>query len=213
MMKFSKSFFKKVWVSLCLLLVMSPSCVFSDQNKTIYQIDQDESWIYCSVKFLVMQTIKAQFRDFSGRIEYDPTDISKSQVKMIIKTPGLNTGKPMWNRIILSPKILDASRYPEMTFDSQSIVPKGSHYEVAGLFGLHGVSHHEKLPFEIQGPFVDDKRGFFIKAKGKWVLNRKNFKVVWNMVLDHGGVVVGDSVAIDWEIKAYAVEDKKEVVQ
>ena len=40
-------------------------------------------------------------------------------------------------------------------------------------------------------------------VKGSWQFNRKDFNIIWNHLLDRGGVLVGDYVTVDWGIRAY----------
>lgn len=70
-------------------------------------------------------------------------------------------------------------------------------YWVNGVIDLHGVKKEIASVFTLK---VNPDSSLFLK--GQWVLRRKDFGITWNKVLDHGGVVVGDHVTVDWEILA-----------
>ena len=40
-----------------------------------------------------------------------------------------------------------------------------------------------------------------MNINGSWLINRKDFKIIWNKLLDHGGVLVSDYFTVNWEIK------------
>ena len=40
-----------------------------------------------------------------------------------------------------------------------------------------------------------------LDLKGTWIINRKDFNIIWNKYLDQGGIVVGDILTVDWGIK------------
>jgi len=59
-------------------------------------------------------------------------------------------------------------------------------------------------------PVIDNKTGEFscygrqkyILTSGQWLINRKDFGITWNKLLDKGGIIVGNIITIDWKIVA-----------
>ena len=102
-----------------------------------------------------------------------------------------------FDRIVRSPRLLDANRYPEIVFQSKTIVEKGDHYIVEGTLDLHGVRKDLSFKFDVQN--LDQNQ---ILAKGKWRIKRKDFGIIWHKVLDYGGIIVGNHITINWELVA-----------
>ena len=84
-----------------------------------------------------------------------------------------------------------------------AIYKKDKQYFVKALVTLKGVKKSLILPFNLAGPFEDRQSHRYVKASGHWIINRKDFNIVWNPVLDKGGIIVGDHITLNWKIKAY----------
>jgi polyisoprenoid-binding protein YceI len=73
-----------------------------------------------------------------------------------------------------------------------------------GDLTLHGVTREVRLDVTAEGrgrdPWGGDRAGFSVTGK----VNRKDFGLTWNQLLEAGGAVVGDEVkiSIDAEIVA-----------
>ena len=51
--------------------------------------------------------------------------------------------------------------------------------------------------------YIDHKtKQKILDLNGSWTINRKDFNIIWNKLLDHGGIIVGDHFTVDWGIKA-----------
>ncbi len=191
---------KRFCIILFLSLIWTSPCL----AQTLYIVDKKQSHIKGSVSYTVIGRYRAQFNDIGGKINFDPNHLAQSSVVLTVKTKSLHSRYPKLDRIILSKRLLDAAAYPTMTFESQSITKKPSGYWVIGTAHLHGISKSLAFPFDVKGPFKDVHQRSYIKASGRWVVNRKDFDVVWNKILDQGGLIVGNHITIDWDIVAWA---------
>jgi polyisoprenoid-binding protein YceI len=120
-----------------------------------------------------------------------------------VKTASIDTGVPDRDKHLQSADFFEAEKYPEMTFKSTRIKPVGEdRYEVTGTFTLRGVSKELTLPVTFLGfakdPRGNEKAGFETSV----TLNRKDFGMVWNKVLDNGGALLGDEVYVSVNIEA-----------
>ncbi len=114
---------------------------------------------------------------------------------------------PALDKHVRSRQILYVKKYPTVEFESTEIRRVGEyHYEVRGRLTMRGVTREIASPFELR--FVDGKKR--VEARGTWLINRKLFKIIWNPFLDHGGIIVGDHVTVDWTIVAEAESEKKD---
>ena len=108
-----------------------------------------------------------------------------------------------------SPDFFEVDKYPTMTFRSRRVESTSldtNQYRLVGDLTLHGVTKEVTLDVTFEGiakdPYGNNRAGF--SATGK--LNRKDFGLGWNQLLETGGVVVGDEVklSIDSQVIATA---------
>ena len=169
-----------------------------------YYIDPELSKIDGSIHYSVVGTYHAMFEDFSGTFHYDPNDVGKSWVVFEIKTASIKSRFETLDNIVRSKQIFDVENYPLTIFKSKSMTPGEQDGEllVVGDLILHGVTKEITFPFYVEGPFENKKDGD-IRAKGKWVINRKEFNIIWSKWLDVGGILVGNHITVDWEIVGF----------
>ncbi len=78
----------------------------------------------------------------------------------------------------------------------------GNRAKVKGLLTIHGVSREVVLEAEYLGaakdPWGNQRYGFHAETR----INRKDFGMTWNEVVEAGGVLVGDEVEILLDVEA-----------
>ena len=86
------------------------------------------------------------------------------------------------------------AKYPNITFKTTSVQYNGSALTIKGNITIRDVTKEITLTGETLGPIKDPwgQTRMGINAKGS--LNRKDFGLLWNKVLESGGLVVGDIV-------------------
>jgi len=165
-----------------------------------YLVDPEASAIDGSIHYALVGTYAAAFKEFSGTIFFDPNNLAESRVELIVEVESLESNQPGLDRVVKSPRLLHATRWPQARFQSLSIHPREhgepGEYEVVGNFQLAGVTRELTLPFEVVlGP---DRS--VLEASGRWLIRRKDFGIFWNKILDHGGFIVGDHIVLKWKI-------------
>jgi len=103
-----------------------------------------------------------------------------------------------------SPDFLDVARYPTIVFVSKKVEAGApGHFKVIGDLTLHGVTREVSLDVEGPTPEIKDPRGNTrAGAQATTTINRKDFGLTWNQVLETGGVAVGDEVTITIDVEA-----------
>ena len=89
-----------------------------------WEIDKDHSNFYFSVNHIYAK-VHGRFTDFKGIFLFDPDDLKDSKVSFEIKANSIDTGISKRDRHVLSDEFLDASKYPLITFTSNSITKAG----------------------------------------------------------------------------------------
>lgn len=183
-----------------LTVLMSPSA-YSEQ---IFQFNPQTSKLNGSITYTVVGRYNASFEEFSGKVGFDER---KNQIQSIYLKIKANTVKSKFatlDKIVRSKKVLDVATYPDITFRAKKIEKKNNQNFVTGMITAHGVTRIMTFPFsfKIIKDSKTEKVGY-LYAQGRWVINRRDFNIIWNKVFDRGGVVIGDRITLDWQINAY----------
>ena|ERR1039457_6987988 len=175
-----------------------------------WKIDPDHSNIGFKVRHLMVSNVKGVFEKHSGTIDINDKDITNSRVEVTIDTNSINTNVQKRDTHLRSADFFDVARYPAMTFISRKVAKAGKdRLLITGDLTLHGVTREVVL--DVEGPSQESKdpsgnirRGATASTK----INRKDFGLVYNSVLETGGVAIGEEVTISLEIEMIRVTDK-----
>ena len=167
-----------------------------------WDIDVGHSAVHFWVRHMVISKVHGRFARWSGAIELDPQDLSRSSVEVKIDAASIDTQVADRDAHLRSPDFLDVAKYPELTFRSRRVEKGGSGLRVTGDLTLHGVTREVTLEAEFAGtgkdPWGNERAGFSAKTS----LDRKDYGLMWNAALEAGGVLVGEKVEISIELEA-----------
>ncbi len=169
---------------------------------TPWEIDVSHSAIQFHVRHMVISRVHGRFSKWSGVIQLDGEDLTRSSVEVTIDAASIDTQVADRDTHLRSPDFLDVARYPQLTFRSRRIQKAGEGYRVTGDLELHGVKREVVLEAEFSGtgkdPWGNERAAFTAKA----ALDRREFGLTWNAALEAGGVLVGEKVEITIELEA-----------
>jgi polyisoprenoid-binding protein YceI len=181
-----------------LLLALLPAPAAAEP--AIYKVDPDHSGVAFSIRHFV-SNIPGRFRDFDGSIRYDKLSPGISSVELTARVASIDTGNNDRDEHLRSADFFDAQKFPTVTFTSSEVkAVDADTLEVTGDLTLHGVTKRITIPVEVLGTVKTpngEKAGF----QALFTVNRKDFGITWNRVLDAGGTVLGEDVKIDVEIE------------
>lgn len=167
-----------------------------------FKIDPAHSQVRFSVPHMVMFTVRGAFTDFSGTIEANVANKSLQSVEGTVAVASIDTREAKRDAHLKSPDFFAVEQYPEITFKDTKIIGSGNNITVIGDLTIRGITNRVTLTGRYLGqmsdPWGNVRVGFL--AHGK--INRHNFGVKWNQVLETGGVMVGKEVQITLEIQA-----------
>jgi polyisoprenoid-binding protein YceI len=174
-----------------------------------YRIDPAHSIIGFAIRHLEINWVEGRFKDFTGTIRYDESDVTKSSVEFTAKVESIDTGVERRDNHLRTADFFEVAKYPELSFKSTSVERKGKdRYVLNGDFTLKGVTKQVSLPFTITGA-VKDPQGntrFGINAQTK--INRRDYGITWGKPLENGGIDVGNEVTIDLQLEAVKAAPK-----
>jgi polyisoprenoid-binding protein YceI len=168
-----------------------------------WQIDSAHSGIHFAVRHLVIAKVRGHFSRWSGTVSVPDGDVARATVDVTVDTSSIETGVADRDAHLKSADFLDVATFPEMTFRASRTEPTGEgRFRLRGDLTLHGVTREVALDVESAGqtqdPWGNTRAGFAARAS----IDRKDFGLTWNQVLEAGGVMVGDKIEIELEIEA-----------
>jgi|SRR5689334_20700128 polyisoprenoid-binding protein YceI len=165
-------------------------------------IDRSHSEVAFQVRHLLSK-VRGRFNDFTGTIEFDPSNPQNSRVDVTIQAASIDTGEPDRDKHLRSADFFDVETYPTLRFVSTSVTPRGENsYDVAGQLTIHGVTRQVVLPATFVGAAADPWGNVKSVFEAELPLNRKDFGLTWNAALETGGFLVGDDVRVSLSIQA-----------
>jgi polyisoprenoid-binding protein YceI len=168
---------------------------------TEWQIDPAHAAAHFSVRHLMISNVRGEFSKLSGTVVLDPADMTRSIVEVSLETASINTREPQRDEHLRSADFLDVANHPAITFRSKRITTAGpENFKLTGDLTIRGVT--KEVTFDVEGPtpamkdpWGNVRAGVMATAK----IKRKDFGLVWNALIEGGGVMVGDEVSITIE--------------
>lgn len=132
-----------------------------------YVIDTEgqHAFVQFKISHLGYSYILGDFEEFSGSFNYDPDNVADSSANVTVDVNSLDTNHAERDKHILSGDFLNASEYPEATFESTGFESIGEgEGKLTGDLTLHGVTNEVTLDVTHIGggedPWGDYRQGF-----------------------------------------------------
>ncbi len=190
---------RRLSVVLIGLALPSPA---SAQSVT-WTIDPGHSAATFQVRHMIVANVKGEFSGPVGTASFDPKDLSTLRVDATIDARTINTRNPDRDKDLKSDLFFDVAKYPRITFKSKSVTVEGpGKLKVLGDLTIKGVT--KPVTLDVEGPTQEIKDIWGsrrIGATATTTINRRDFNIVYNRMLEGGGAVVGDQVSISLDIE------------
>lgn len=197
---------------LCLLAAIGLSTGTAAYADGDWTIDTKHSGATFTVKHMMVSNVPGQMGGITGTITYDGKNVDGLKVNAKLDPSTINTSEAGRDEHLRGSDFFDVAKYPAITFESTGVVPvMAGGFKLAGKLTMHGVTKNVEL--NVDGPteiFKDKKKGVErVGASGSTTINRKEFGMNYNNVLDNGGVAVSDEVKITLNLEASRKLDEK----
>src|SRR5581483_5356034 len=156
-----------------------------------WDIDTAHSSVGFSVRHLLVSKVRGAFTKWSGSLSFDESAPHESRVEVTIDAASVDTHEPKRDEHLRSGDFLDVARFPALTFKSTRVEAAGKgRFRVTGDLTLQGVTREVVLDVEdagrVKDPWGGERAGFSATA----AIDRKEFGIVFNQVLDAGGLAL-----------------------
>ena len=170
-----------------------------------WYIDPSHSNVTFGVKHMMVATVRGKLGKLQGEIDFDPKVPATTRILATIDASTIDTNDPKRDGHLKSPDFFDVAQYPELTFRSTKIEPKGPNgkdqFTVSGDLTIRGTTKPVSFDAVIEGVASDTDGGEHLGASGTLVIERAQWGLVWNQPLANG-VLVGDKVTVQLELSA-----------
>jgi polyisoprenoid-binding protein YceI len=164
-----------------------------------WNLDLAHTEIGFVVRHAGISKVRGQFKDAEATLELTDS-LADSKVNATIKTASFDSGDANRDGHVRGEDFFDVENFPEISFVSNTILPKGDVYELQGDLTIKGVTRPVALETEFNGVAVDPFGNTRAGLSAETTISRKDFGLTWNAVLEAGGVLVSDKVAVNLEL-------------
>jgi len=164
-----------------------------------WKFDPYHTQVEFSAKHLGMMTVRGHFNEVNATGEIYPATPDRSKFEATINVASIRTHNAQRDKDLLSSNFLEVDKYPTMSFKSTKVEEAGNDkFKVAGELTIKGTTKPVTFNVVRYGEFNDPRMGHRIGYAAETKINRKDFGMNFNPVLD-GKFVVSDEIAINIE--------------
>ena len=165
----------------------------------IWKFDPYHTQVEFSAKHLGMMTVRGHFAEVTASGEIDVEHPEHSKIEATINTASIRTHNEQRDNDLRASNFLEVDKYPTITFKSTKIEPAGSDkYKLTGDMTIKGTTKPVTLDVVKYGEFNDPRMGHRIGYAAEGKINRKDFGMSFDMMLD-GKFIVSNEIRINIE--------------
>ena len=178
---------------------------FSSLYATDYKVDPVHSEIGFKVKHLMISSVKGTFKKFAGTYSLDESKKHFSSLEGTVDVATLDTDEKERDDHLRSPDFFNAKKYPKMKLKLLSQNGDKASVELTIKDVTKTITMEmEEINGPVKDPWGNVRSAFELHGK----INRKDFNINFNKILETGGLLVGDSVKMDIVIEGIKVATK-----
>jgi polyisoprenoid-binding protein YceI len=170
-----------------------------------WQLDPAHSSVEFAVKHMMMTTVRGRFKAVTATLTGDRDHPEDAAVQVTIEAASIDTGVADRDTHLRSPDFFDVERFPQITFRSTRVEDppraEGDRFRVVGDLVIRDTSMEVVLDCEYQGrgtdPWGKTRAGFSVRTE----IDRREWDLKWNQVIETGGVLVANRVRIEGEVQ------------
>ena len=171
-----------------------------------WQVDPNHSLVEFSTKHMMITTVKGRFGKVSGTIVIDERSPDRSRVEAELDAGSIDTRADQRDQHLRSADFLDVEHYPTIDFRSRRVEGSsknpGDEFRVVGDLTIRGTTREVTLDAVYEGMGKDPWGGERVSFSATTKIDRRDFGLTWNQMLETGGVLVGNDIKISIEVQA-----------
>jgi polyisoprenoid-binding protein YceI len=166
----------------------------------IWQIDPGHAEVAFVGRHFGLTKVRGRFTGVDGAVTIadDPT---ASTVAVTIDMRSVASGDESRDEHLRSGDFFDVEHHPTATYRSAAVTVDGTSGTVDGELTIKGITRPLRLQVDYLGhaadPWGNDRAVFSATAR----LNREDWGLTWNMLLDAGGLLVSKEITLEIEVE------------
>ncbi len=183
----------------------APSSALEDLTGD-YRLDLEHSRIGFIARHAMVTSVRGAFAEFEGTAHLDSAHPVNSSAEICVEVTSLSTGNDQRDAHLRSADFFDAATYPKLTFTSTAVEHVGEN-----IFRLTGDLTIKDLtrPIAVELTFIGSSRDPYgaLRAgfEGRATINRRDWGLSWNAVMETGGLLVSDKIKLELDVSAVKV--------
>jgi polyisoprenoid-binding protein YceI len=174
----------------------------SANAQTKWSFDKSHSNVGFSVIHLVISEVEGRFGSFDGTVTTKSDAFEDSEIEFKVDVNSVNTDNSKRDEHLRSDDFFNSEKYPSMIFKSTSMKKVGDNrYKLKGNLTIRDITKPIELDVKLNGVIQDPrgntKAGFKISGS----LDRFDFGLKWNALMEVGGAVVSKTVTLNLNVE------------
>ena len=169
-----------------------------------YTIDPAHTRLGFIARHAMVTKVRGHFNDFTGTAHVDSATPANSKVDIKIAASSVDTGSADRDGHLASADFFGVETTPEITFSSTDVSRDGSDWSITGDLTIKGTTKSVTIDFEEVGTARDPFGNLRLGFEGATTINRSDWGLSFNAVLDTGGVLVSEKIKLEFDISAIA---------
>ncbi len=171
-------------------------------STTKWALDPTHSELGFKIRHLMITNVTGNFTKFNVNVTTSSDDFQSAVIEADIDVASINTNNSQRDEHLKNADFFEADKYPKITFRSTKVKAlDDSTFEVTGDLTIRQTTKQITFTAEYgaiaKDPWGNSRAGFSITGK----INRKDFGVNYNAVLESGGVALGEELKLFGEIQ------------
>jgi len=150
----------------------------------------------------MLTKVRGRFTGFDGTIEIAerPED---SKVEIEVHTATIQSNQEQRDTHLKSGDFLEVERFPKITFASKGFQLSGENtFQLVGDLTIKDITREVTLDAEFLGWGPGPMGGNVMSFSARTTINREDWDMTWNLVVETGGFLVSKKVAIEIDVEA-----------
>ena len=158
--------------------------------------------VHATIRHAIFTKVRISFRVVNGTMEI-ASDPEQSWVHAEICAASADSGDPTRDARIRDADFLDTDRYPDITFRSTLVSSRaGNDWDMHGELTIRDRTNPVSLLTRYHGVRLQPNAAPRARFAARASITRDAYGLTWNQALDAGGLVLGQTVAVELDIEA-----------
>jgi len=196
----------KTWSAVLLMAAVAAAARVSAgqllPEPNAWKIDSAHSGASFAVRHLMISTVRGKLGPITGTVWYDGTNVAGIRAEASIDVSKVNTGDDARDSDLRGADFFDVRRFPAIRFKSKRAAPGADgHFSLIGDLTIRDVTKEVTLDVEGPSPILKTQREQRTVATATVTINRFDYGLKWNQLVETGGAIVGPDVKVTIDLE------------